>query len=462
MIRSLYLKILLHWCVALALTEALVFVLFLFVVGESHRQYVTKSVAQSSHVAADFLELSVAAALARGVDEAAAVQGAARQLALRSHALVWVTDAAGELLGASFEGRRPPEVETVARRTGSHDGVTVTVDPAGGFPWYAVLPVTGAEHRPLRLYLLSQRHGGSFPAGGFAAGLALIGALVALLAVPLTLRITRPLKRLEESALRIAAGDLSARAELSERDEIGRLARAFNDMAETVERMVRGGRELTANVSHELRSPLARIRVAGECLETAVARCDREDAGEMLEVIREEIEEADRLVGEILQYSRLDLQAPLQLGGRVDLPELIGGVAKGVGPLAKSRGIPLRLELHGGETIAGNEEVLRVAVKNLLENAVLHGTPGAEVLVELDREDQGVRLRITNGHAPLDEQELASIFEPFYRGRDAAAQGSGLGLAIARKVVALHNGDIAACNVPGGFQVRVTLPRARG
>ncbi|WP_224959088.1 sensor histidine kinase [Geomonas subterranea] len=459
MIRSLYLKILLHWCVALMVTEALVFALFVFVVGESHRQYVARSVAQSSHVAADFLRASVDAALARGAAEGPALRDAVQRLGQRSNAQVWVTGAAGELLASSFPGGRAPEVERVPRRTGTHEGVTVTIDPAGGFPWYAVLPVPVAGNHPLLLHLLSQRHGASFPVGGFAVGLALIGALVALLAVPLTLRITRPLKRLEESALRIAAGDLSARAELSERDEIGRLARAFNDMAEKVERMVRGGRELTANVSHELRSPLARIRVAGECLDGALSRGDRGDAKEMLEAIWEDIEEADRLVGDILQYSKLDLQAPLQLGQRVDLAELASALVKTVGPLAKSRGISVRLAIDGAEPVRGSEEVLRIALKNLLENAVLHSPSGAEVLVELGRREDRTELRVTNDHAPLDERELRDIFEPFYRGRNAAAEGSGLGLAIARKIVVQHHGSIDARNVPGGFQVRVTLPR---
>ncbi|MBJ6798582.1 sensor histidine kinase [Geomonas propionica] len=460
MIRSLYLKILLHWCLALAVTEALIFVLFLFVVGESHRQYVAKSVAQSSHVAADFLAASVQASLTTGSGEDAALRDAVARLAASSNAKVWVTGAAGEILAASFPGGRAPEIERIPKRTGMHDGVSVTIDPRGGFPWYAALPVSiGPEHRPLLLHLLSQRHGGTFPIGGFAGGLALIGALVALLAVPLTLRITRPLKRLEESALRIAAGDLSARAELSERDEIGRLARAFNHMAETAERMVRGGRELTANVSHELRSPLARIRVAGECLDGALARGDREDAKEMLEAIWEDIEEADRLVGDILRYARLDLQAPLQTGERVDVADVISALARTVGPLAKSRGISIRLALAAAEPVAGNEELLRIAFKNLLENAVLHGEPGAEVLVELDRREDDIELRVTNDHESLDERELADIFAPFYRGKRAAAEGSGLGLAIARKIVALHQGRIEARNVPGAFQVRVTLPR---
>ena len=98
----------------------------------------------------------------------------------------------------------------------------------------------------MMLHLLSTRAVGAFPHGAFSAGLALIGALVVLLAVPLSLHITKPLNRLQESALSIASGDLTTRTEISERDEIERLAEAFNTKAETEERMVRGGKKLSA------------------------------------------------------------------------------------------------------------------------------------------------------------------------------------------------------------------------
>lgn len=457
-IRSLYLRILKHWIAALIATELLIFALFVLVIGDSHRQYVIRSVGQSTLVAADFVTASLALEQARGGRPEAALAPVLARLALRGNARVWVTGPGGELLGASFPGSVPTPVSDPAK-SGQHEGVTVATDPGAGVPWYAVAPLgLPGPGGPLKLHLLSQQSAGAFPGGKFAAGLALIGGFIAMLAVPLTLRITRPLNRLQESALRIARGDLSARAELSGQDEIGRLAEAFNTMAETVERMVQGGKELTANVSHELRSPLARIRVAGECLREAVARGKRGEADEMLEAIREDIEEADRLLARILQFSKLDLQHPLAKAQEVAPGELIAGLVKTLGPLAKSRELTMQVTLLREEKVEGDPEALRAAFKNLLENALRHSAPGGEVKLEMRREESLLVVEVTNPHAPMEQAELEMIFRPFYRGKGSAGEGTGLGLAIARKVVALHGGEIVARNAKQGFQVRVALP----
>jgi len=456
-IGTLYLRILKHWIAALVVTQALVFALFVLVIGDGHRRYIVRSVGQSALVAADFVQASVASQTAKGALPDAALASAVTRLAKSANAMVWVT-APGTEPVASFPGLIAAPATDPAK-TGRHEGVTVFTDLGDGTPWYAVAPLALPRHaEPLALHLVSLQSTGAFPRGEFAAGLALIGALIAMLAIPLTLRITRPLKLLQDSALRIAGGDLSARAELSERDEIGRLALAFNGMAETVERMIKGGKELTANVSHELRSPLARIRVAGECLRDAVARGDRVEAEEMLEAIGEEIDEADKMIARILQYSKLDLHEPILKSENVLPAELLAGLVRTVGPMAKAKGISFELLLLQDERCAGDGESLRAAFKNLLENAVRHTAPGGEVQVEMRREDDALAIEVTNTHPPLEEEELELIFNPFYRGK-RGGEGTGLGLAITEKVIALHGGEIAARNVARGFQVRVVLKR---
>lgn len=462
MIRSLYLRILKHWIMALLITELLIFGLFILVVGDSHRQYVMRSGGQSAAVAREFLQTSVAHDVAEGAAPADALRSAVRRLGESAKARAWVTTAAGETVAASFAGKAPvPAADP--EQTGTQGGIKVAVEVEKGVPWYAVAPLTvpGAG-KPLFLHLLPQRSGDPFPTGAFAAGLALIGILIAVLAVPLSLRITRPLNRLQESALRIAGGDLSARAEVAGRDEIGRLALAFNSMADTVERMVRGGKELTANVSHELRSPLARIRVAGECLKDAVEKGDRAEAREMLEAIWEDIDEADAMIAGILEFSRLDLQEPLPLTGEVVPAELITALVKTVGPSAKAKEIRFDLELIPEQKIPGDERWLRSAFKNLLENAVCHTAEGGRVQVVMRREGGLLVVEVTNSHPALPEEELELIFTPFYRGKESRGEGTGLGLAIARKIVAIHGGRISAGNVPEGFQLRVALPQGKG
>ncbi|MDD2274063.1 MAG: HAMP domain-containing sensor histidine kinase [Desulfuromonadaceae bacterium] len=459
MIRSLYLKILLHWVVTLIITEALIFGLFTLVVGDSHRRYVITSVGQSTVVARDFVQAAVAADIAKGGVPTDALDAAVRRLSASINAKVWITNPNGKPVAASFPGKAPTPI-TNPKRSGQHDGVVVSVEVSRDAPWYAVVPVAvpAEGSKTLMLHLLSTRTAGAFPSGAFAAGLALIGALVALLAVPLSLRITKPLNRLQESALRIAGGDLTTRAEISERDEIGRLAAAFNTMAETVERMVRGGKELTANISHELRSPLARIRVAGECLKDAVDKGNKEETDEMLEAMWEDVEEVDRMIARILEFSKLDLHEPLAVAEEIAPAKLIRALIKTVGPMAKTKNINFEADLLYEEHVIGDEEWLRTAFKNLMENAVRHTEDGGDVHVAMRREDTSLVFEITNSHQQIEPRELELIFNPFYRVKENTGEGTGLGLAITRRIITLHHGEIGARNVPKGFQVWIALP----
>ena len=310
------------------------------------------------------------------------------------------------------------------------------------------------------LFVLVAQTGACHP-GAFAGGLALIAALLVLLAWPVSLRITKPLERLEDSALRIARGELSARVEISETHVIGKqLGDAFNIMAETVERMVRGGKELTANISHELRSPLARIRIAGECLKEALERGNPEEAQEMLQAMWEDIEEADRIIGRILEFSKVDLHEPLAMAEQVAPAQIVEGLARTLTPFARSKGIEIGVDLDQGVRVVGSEEWLRAAFKNLLENALRHTAAGGSVQVSVRSGDGCVLLEVTNSFAALEPEELELIFKPFYRGRTCNGEGTGLGLAIVRKIVGLHHGEVGARNVPKGFQVWIRLPAA--
>ena len=293
----------------------------------------------------------------------------------------------------------------------------------------------------------------------FAGGLALIGIVLSLLAWPVSSHMTKPLERLEKSALRIAGGDLMARAEIPGKHEIGRqLGSAFNLMAEKVECMVRGGKELTANLSHELRSPLTRIRVAGECLKDALDKGDSEYAREMLKAMWEDIEEADRMIGRILEFSKVDLHEPLPAAGEAALAEIIEGVVKTLAPLSRSKQIDIGLDLAAGGRVAGDEEWLRTAFKNLLENALRYTDPGGAVHVMLSSCGGDVLVEVTNTFAPLEPEELEAIFKPFYRGQPSKSEGTGLGLAIVKKIIAMHHGEVGAKSVTEGFQIWVRLP----
>lgn len=456
MMRRLYVKILLTWLVALVVTMALVFGLFIFVSGDSHRYYVVKSVGATTVMVRDFLETAVAAAVQQGAAEDAALRSAVRRVGATTLAGVWVSGPAGATITASLPGAdRAPVLAGAKPAPFADAAVYVNIGP--GRRSYAIVPLRLPAGNAT-LHVLTQRDPGRFPHGTFALGLALIGIAVAGIAIPLTRQITKPLQRLQGSVRRIQQGDLTARAEVAGADEIGRLGAAFNDMAETVERMVKGGKELTANISHELRSPLARIRIAGECLQEAMARGDQADAAEMLAAIWSDIDEADRMIGRILEFSKLDLHEPLPVTAPVRVAGLLEGLMKALGPQVRSRGLVVTMELEPEIMVAGDAEWLRTAGKNLLENAVRHAPEGGAVRVVWRAAGGVARLEVTNTFSTLDPTELVRIFDPFYRGSGTTSEGTGLGLAITKKIVTLHHGEIGAQNTPAGFQVWLHLP----
>ena len=301
----------------------------------------------------------------------------------------------------------------------------------------------------------------SDPPGAFAGGLVLIGTLLSLLAWPVSLQITQPLERLEASANEIAGGNLSSRVEITGEHMIGRqLGNAFNIMAEKVERMIRGGKELTANISHELRSPLTRIRIAGECLNDALDRGDSKDAKEMLQAMWDDIDEADRMIGRILEFSKIDLHEPHPVTEEVLLAEIVQGLVKTLAPMARMNQLDIKLELDSSVRVMGDTEWLRVMLKNVVENALKYTCDGGFVMLSV-RNDSGMAIvEVTNTSEPLESEELELIFKPFYRGRVSNGEGTGLGLSIVRKIVELHQGEVGAKNVREGFQVWVRLPVA--
>ncbi|QSV45493.1 HAMP domain-containing sensor histidine kinase [Geobacter benzoatilyticus] len=460
MMRRLYFKILLHWVVALIVTEALIFGLFLFIVKDGHRAYVVESIGRNTLIARDYVEAAIAGCPVKGEDVGTVMRDAVERLGASAHAKVWINRTDGTLLAASFAGDiKVPEVDS--GKSANYEKATINVEVGPKRLSYSTVPITLGN--PLEgtatLHILTEREPGRFPHGKFGAGLALIGVVIAVFAIPLSRHITRPLKRLQESALRIAGGDLSARADIRGKDEIGRLGQAFNSMAETVERMIQAGKELTANVSHELRSPLARIRVAGECLKDSVARGDTSDSAELLEGMWEDIAEADQLIGRILDYSKLDLHEPVPVTTEVWPATILDGLLKAMRPQFKTKEITVEIEVEPQLSVAGDEEWLRAAFKNLLENAARYTSEGGRVRISMRSENDAVMLEVTNSSPPLLAEDLERIFNPFYRGKGATGEGTGLGLAITKKIIALHQGDIGARNTPQGFQVWLRLSR---
>jgi two-component system sensor histidine kinase CpxA len=275
--------------------------------------------------------------------------------------------------------------------------------------------------------------------------------------------VARPVSRLQMSARALAAGDLDARVGerfASRRDELGVLARDFDQMAERVRGLIAARDLLLRDVSHELRSPLARLRVA-----LGLARRPRADLTRELDRIEREAERLDALIGEILHLSRLSSpESPLE-PAQVDVgaltAELIADAALEGAPDHKSIGSSHTEDV----TIVADEGLLRSAIENVLRNAVRFTASGTTVDVRVDPGPRDVIIAVRDRGPGVPASDLEKIFEPFYRVADSRSRtsgGTGLGLAIAARIVHLHRGSIHAANADdGGLCVEIRLPRDR-
>ena len=303
---------------------------------------------------------------------------------------------------------------------------------------------------------------------GLAAGVCLVVALMSILLTwyGFFRNVTQPLRRLRMVTRQLADGNLSARVGeglVQRRDEVADLARDVDRMAGRIESLVGAHQRLIRDVSHELRSPLARLNVA---LELA-----RQSAGPAhsapFDRIERESERLNDLIGQLLMLTRLESESGMGERGDVDLVELIGEIAQDVDFEARSNQKGVVTAIVGKEMrLNGNRELLRQALENLVRNAVRYTGIDTEVEVSLRGCESGGRrwgVIEVRDHGPgVPESELVNIFRPFYRvgdSRERQSGGAGVGLAISDRAVQLHGGTLKATNAPeGGLVMEMELP----
>ena len=275
--------------------------------------------------------------------------------------------------------------------------------------------------------------------------------------------LTSPVAKLRAATRELASGNLSARVLPTlgkRRDELASLAADFDEMAEKIQTLVDSQRRLLGDISHELRSPLARLNVA---LELARQRSGAE-ATSALERIQLEAENLNEMIGQLLALTRLESGAEQVRKAEFDLALLVKAVTDDADFEARSRQRSVKLESTESCTIVGNEQLLRRAIENVVRNAVQYTASGTEVEVKLECLDKtGAAVITVRDHgAGVPESALTEIFRPFYRvddARDREAGGVGLGLAIAERAVRLHSGTVQALNASdGGLVVTISLP----
>ncbi len=368
----------------------------------------------------------------------------------------------------------PPMREWVVRNAQGEVLASTNARPQPGTPLLLEVPVQG--HATVQLFLerrLERPDGGvvhlggrpphprdlspwwARPPFGFVWLLALMGVATALALYPVVRRLTKRLEGLQQGVQHWGDGDLSVRVPESGDDEVADLSRRFNAAAERIQSLMGAQKSLLANASHELRSPLARIRMGLELMDTPGAN----------EAVRERtrnetlrnMAELDQLIDEILLASRLDARDADM--GTVEAVDLVGLCAEECARVGARLDVPAGL---ASLEVQGVAKLLRRMVRNLLENAVRYGAPAGDdeaVVLSLAGEDGVLRLRVRDRGPGVPEPYRERIFEPFFRlpGASERAGGVGLGLALVKSIAERHGAQVrctAGDGVGACFELR--------
>lgn len=349
------------------------------------------------------------------------VQAALDRLGRRFDASITLRAPDGRLLGAV--GRPLPPPPPGHRHSG-------WISAPGPGPTFAIaLP-------DRRWAIVRPSHGAPRDrAFGFVAALLLLLVAVAVGAYPLTRRLTGRLERLQVHVDHMGSGDLAARAVVEGKDEIAALARSFNHATERIQRLVNTQKEMLASASHELRSPLTRIRMAVELLAG-------DERAELRERVARDIADLDDLIEELLTASRLDRLDELERREEVELLALAAEEAARVDAEASGR----------ATVVDGDPRLLRRLLRNLLENARRYGG-GSPIEVEVNQADGKALIRVLDHGLGIPAEEQERIFQPFYRRpgmREGVDKGVGLGLALVRQIARRHGGEVECRERDGG------------
>ncbi|HEY2120325.1 MAG TPA: ATP-binding protein [Candidatus Acidoferrum sp.] len=271
--------------------------------------------------------------------------------------------------------------------------------------------------------------------------------------------IMSPIRKLTATVQRFGQGDLATRVNLQRRDEIGELARSFDEMAERLQRLVSSERRLLQDISHELRSPLARLKFSVRLSRNAA------DQNAALDRVERDVNRITSLVSEIVEVTLIEGDPQSRKMESVNLGELIEETVDDCCVEAEARDCDIRVEGQLSGEVLGDPELLRRAIENVLRNAIRYSPQQSSVVVTLS-ETAGHTTITVRDHGPgVPEELLTNIFEPFFRveeARETDTGGIGLGLSIAKRAVHLHRGTITAENALPGLRVQLTIPKLIG
>lgn len=274
--------------------------------------------------------------------------------------------------------------------------------------------------------------------------------------------ISKPILLLRQTTQNFASGDLSSRVlpKLKKRqDEVYLLGQDFDHMAEKLEKSISSHKHLIQDISHELRSPVARLQLA---LELTKKHLDINDDQPDILRIERECEQINSIINTLLNLPAFELDPQLALQDSVDVAEFLEAVCEDVNFANSTKPIQFNSHLHEDVILQANSQLLRSAIENILKNAQLYHDASTPIELSLAKEGQNLVIECCDKGPGISESKLQDIFKPFYRldaARDRASGGHGLGLAISKRAVELHRGEIVAGNLAdGGLCIKITLP----
>jgi len=332
----------------------------------------------------------------------------------------------------------PPSPAVKSRTSSAHEHWEITHRSQDGKFWFAA----EGQSRPPHIWSFLPYYFLVIGATGILCWIAAAGVI-------------SPIRKIATSIALFGQGNLSVRVDTDRDDEIGQLGNSFNEMAERLERLIVSERRLLSDISHELRSPLARLKFAMKLARTS------SDSSAAIERIERDVDRIASLVADIVEINVVEDDPALQDKREICVRDILEEVLHDCSMEAEIRGCAIKLNGNVCGAVQGNPELLRRAVENVLRNGIRYSPEKSSIELSLSENEAEATIAIRDFGPGVPDQSLTRIFDPFFRveeARNTNGGGSGLGLSIAKRAVHLHRGSITAENATPGLRITITIP----